>query len=183
FGDRLPLDRDGAGLTVGAAALAAGEELMAIDGREIIALTGDQRLVPLEPVGDVAEGLPERPAAHQGIEAASGGDAGWAGADEAPESGRDAEILLQAVEAAAAGGEEGERGREGRGGLDPGTGPRVSQGGGSLGESKDLLGIGTEACHHGVGSSEGVRRRRARISGFCPRRAWRLCSETRSRSR
>jgi hypothetical protein len=33
------------------------------------------------------------------------------------------------------------------------TGPRVGQGGESLRESKDLLEIGTESCHHGAGAS------------------------------
>src|SRR5262249_55212795 len=76
FGDRLLLDHDGAGLAGGAAALAAGEELMAIDGREIVALAVGQRLVPLEAMGDVAKESPERSAVHPGTGAADGVEPG-----------------------------------------------------------------------------------------------------------
>ena len=153
FGDRLPLDRDRAGLALRAAALAAGEQLVAVDRREVVALAVDQRLVPLEPMDDVAEESPQGLAVHQGIDAADGVDAGGLGAEEAPQPRGEAEVLLQAVEAAAAGGEEGQAPGEGRRGRDLRTGPGVGQAGEVLGESEDLLGVGAEPCHHGAGPS------------------------------
>src|SRR5262249_61857840 len=116
--------------------------------------------------------VPHRVAVQQRIDAADGVDARGLGADEAPQSRRDAEILLQAVEAPAAGGEEDERGGEGRGGLDAGTGPRVGQGGEPFAESKDLLDVGAEPCHHGAGASERGRRRRARSAWLRSRGGW-----------
>ena len=119
-----------------AAALAAGEELVAVDGREAVALAVGQRLVPLEAMDDVAEELPQGPAVHQGIDAADGVDAGGLGADEAPQPRGDAEVLLQAVEAAAAGGEEGEGPGEGRRGRDAEDGSGSRSGWGSRSESR-----------------------------------------------
>src|SRR4029078_2483361 len=136
LGDRLPLDRDRAGLALAAAALAAGEQLMAVDGREGVALAVDQRLVPLEAMDDVAEESPQGLTAHQGIDAADGVDAGGLGAEEAPQPRGEAKVLLQAVEAAAAGGEEGEAPGEDCRGRDPRTGPGVSQTGEVRGESE-----------------------------------------------
>ena len=134
---------------------------MAIDRREGVALAVDQRLVPLEPMDDVAEESPQGLTVHQGIDAADGVDAGGLGAEEAPQPRGEAEVLLQAVEAAAAGGEEGEAPGEGRRGRDPRTGPGVGQAGEVLGEPEDLLGVGAEPCHHGAGSSaRGGRRAR-----------------------
>ncbi len=58
FRHRLPIDGERARLALRAAALPAGKELMAVDRRDVPAFMAGQRLVPLEPVGDVAEDLP-----------------------------------------------------------------------------------------------------------------------------
>ena len=79
FGYRLPIDDEGARLALRATALPTGKELMAVDRRDIPAFMAGQCLVPLEPVGDIAEDLPQRLAIHQLIDTADGVDTGDCG--------------------------------------------------------------------------------------------------------
>ena len=125
FRHRLPGDGEHAALAIRAAPLATGEELMAIDRRGVPAFMAGERLVALEPVGDVAEHLPQRRAVHQRIDAADGVHAGDPGSHDAAQPRGDAQVLLQAVEAAATSGEEGEDTGEGRRGGDLRTQARI----------------------------------------------------------
>ena len=159
FRHRLPGDGEHAGLAIRAAPLPTGEELVAIDRRGVPAFMAGERLVAFEPVGDVAEHLPQRLAMHQLIDAADGVDAGDPGPHDAAQPRGDAEVLLQAVEAAATSSEEGKDTGKGRRGGDLRTGASIGQVGQLASQPKDLIDIGTEPCHHGEWSSDGERLR------------------------
>ena len=55
-----------------------------------------------------------------------------------------------------------------------GRSPGVGQGGESLAESKDLLDIGTEPCHHGEGPSDRGRPLRVKIACFCSKKGLKI---------
>ena len=183
LGHRLAIDGERAGLALRAAALAAGEELVAVDRGDIPALDAAERLVPLEPVGDVGEVGPQRRAAHAGIDPADGVNARGPTAHQAAQPPGDAQVPFQGVEAAAAGDEEDQPADEGGGRRDTGPSAGVGQGGEPSAQAEDLLGIGAEPSHHGAGASERGRPLLAAISCLRRRRAWRWCCETRSISR
>jgi hypothetical protein len=86
--DLLAADGEGALLALRTAALARGEEFVAIDGGDLEVVAIGEGLVAFEAVVDLYQDLPQAGAVRQGVDAAERIDAGRSRADQAAQPRR-----------------------------------------------------------------------------------------------
>src|SRR5262249_59095592 len=122
-----------------AAAVAALEELVAIDGDHLEVVAVLQGLVAFEAAVDLHQHLAQAGAVGQGVDPAERVDAGGPRADQAAQARGEAdEVLLEAVEALAVAAEQGEDAGEDTGAWDLRSLARVGEEGQQLLEVKAL---------------------------------------------